>query len=141
MYVGYQNISRFLASYHNTHYHLQDFCHGTTCMTKEEHFNFLHSSLRNVIEWYFGILKTRFSILKKMVSYPFKIKTMIIITCMALHNFIHEQAISNDLFASYEDNNNVWIDNDNDADDMMDEDQEPCNMDMIQDMISQQIYI
>lgn len=137
--ASYQNIHGFLAPYRNTRYHLQDFRHGVKCMTKEDHFNFLHSSLRNMIERCFGVLKAQFLILKRMTLYHFKIQTMIIIACMTLYNFIHQQAIPDDLFASYEDSH-VQIDDDEDHNDMMDESQELCNMDIVRDVIVQQIY-
>ncbi|WVZ58991.1 hypothetical protein U9M48_009201, partial [Paspalum notatum var. saurae] len=56
-------------------------------------FNYVHSSLRNVIEHSFGVLKMKWRILKKLPSYPLAKQSKIILACMALHNFIRESAL------------------------------------------------
>ncbi|KAL2466888.1 DDE Tnp4 domain-containing protein [Abeliophyllum distichum] len=53
-----------------------------------EHFNFKHSSLRNVIERAFGILKNRWTILDRMPRYPFQKQTAVVVTAMTVYNFI-----------------------------------------------------
>jgi len=53
-------------------------------------FNHAHSSLRNVIERSFGVLKMKWRILKNLPSYPVNKQSKIIVACMALHNFIRE---------------------------------------------------
>jgi hypothetical protein len=65
---------------------------------KKEVFNHLHSSLRNVIECAFGVLKEKWRILKHLPSYPMKKQAKIILACMALHNFIRESHENDDLF-------------------------------------------
>ena len=53
-------------------------------------FNHAHSSLRNVIERSFGVLKMKWRILKNLSSYPVNKQSKIIVACMAPHNFIRE---------------------------------------------------
>src|SRR5689334_22742417 len=54
----------------------------------KETFNFAHSSLRNVVERSFGVLKQKWRMLLKVPSYPQAKQSQIIVACMALHNFI-----------------------------------------------------
>jgi hypothetical protein len=61
-------------------------------------FNHLHSSLRNVIERSFGVLKMKWRILHHLPSYPMEKQIKIIIACMALHNFIRDSALDDELF-------------------------------------------
>jgi hypothetical protein len=46
--------------------------------------------LRNVIERAFGVLKMKRRILLHMPSYPCDKQALIIVACMALHNFIRD---------------------------------------------------
>lgn len=61
---------------------------------KKELFNYLHSSLRNVIERAFGVLKMKWRILLDLPSYPMPKQSQIIMACMAIHNFIRESAMA-----------------------------------------------
>jgi hypothetical protein len=61
-------------------------------------FNFLHSSLQNVIERAFGVLKQKWRILKGIPSFPTHTQKHIIIACMALHNFIRDSNSEDKLF-------------------------------------------
>jgi hypothetical protein len=56
-------------------------------------FNFAHSSLRNVIERSFGVVKMKWRILLNLPSFSLKKQSKIIIACMAPHNFIRDSAI------------------------------------------------
>lgn len=60
---------------------------------KKELFNFAHSSLRNVIERSFEVLKMKWRILLNLPSYPMPKQSLIIIACMVIHNFIRESAL------------------------------------------------
>ncbi|CAN1128642.1 hypothetical protein LINPERHAP2_LOCUS4755, partial [Linum perenne] len=71
---------------------------------REELFNYRHSSLRNVIERCFGVLKARFLILKFMHSYSFKNQTRIVMACCTIHNFIRLHATRDELFDQFQDN-------------------------------------
>lgn len=90
---GYPNRLGYLAPYKGTKYHLPEFRQGPRPSGKRENFNYLHSSLRNVIERSFGVLKMKWRILLKLPSYPMAKQSKIILACMALHNFIRESAI------------------------------------------------
>ncbi|CAL0319960.1 unnamed protein product [Lupinus luteus] len=67
---GFPNMPGYLAPFRKTRYHLRDFRDGGRPRGKQELFNHRHSSLRNVIESCFGVLKARFPILKMMSNYP-----------------------------------------------------------------------
>ena len=69
--AAYIHTRGFMAPYRNARYWLNDFRSGGRANTKEEVFNQCHSRLRNVIERAFGVLKSRFPILKRMPSYSF----------------------------------------------------------------------
>jgi hypothetical protein len=75
----------YLPPYQNQRYHLQDF-HLRGAETLEEKFNFHHSSLRNVVEWAFGLLKSRWYVLRGLPMYERSRQVKIVITCFALHN-------------------------------------------------------
>ena len=53
----------------------------------------MHSSLRNVIERAFGVLKMKWRILLHLPSYPLEKQSKIVLACMALRNFIRESAM------------------------------------------------
>jgi hypothetical protein len=61
-------------------------------------FNHLHSSLCNVIEWAFGVVKEKLRILKHLPSYPMEKQAKIILACMVSHNFIRDSHENDDLF-------------------------------------------
>jgi hypothetical protein len=69
----------------------------------KEVFNYAHSSLRNVIERCFRILKNKWRILEHLPSYPIHKQAQIIVACMPLHNFIRDSALYNYDFENYED--------------------------------------
>lgn len=87
----YSNIPGFLTPY--LRYHLRDY-RGPRKEPRSsmELFNYRHSSLCNVIERYFGVLKCRFRILKVMPNYPPHRQRLIPIACCVLHNFIRKEA-------------------------------------------------
>ncbi|KAK6252766.1 hypothetical protein QUC31_014486 [Theobroma cacao] len=83
------NMLGFLTPILRERYHLNNFSSsGWESRGKEELFNYQHSSLRNVIERCFGVLKTCFNILKKMLPYPMKTQKYLSTACCAVHNFI-----------------------------------------------------
>ncbi|KAI5009115.1 hypothetical protein ZWY2020_010163 [Hordeum vulgare] len=87
---GYPNCDGYLAPYKGQKYHVPEFRQGLPPNGKKETFNFAHSSLRNVIERSFGVLKMKWRILQNMPSYSPEKQARIIIACMALHNCIRE---------------------------------------------------
>jgi len=51
-----------------------------------------------VIERSFGVLKMKWRVLLHMPSFPVEKQKKIIIACIALHNFIRDSALSDELF-------------------------------------------
>ena len=90
---AYKNSPGFLAPYRGQRYHLRDFRgSGRGSRSMKELFNHRHSSVRNIIERTFGVLKKRFPILKgPMQNYMLARQTSIVIACCVVHNFIREQ--------------------------------------------------
>jgi hypothetical protein len=90
---GYPNCPGYLTPYKGTKYHLPEYREGPLPKSKKEIFSFAHSSLRNIIERSFGVLKMKWRILLHMPSYPTYKQSQIIVACMALHNFIRASGI------------------------------------------------
>lgn len=92
---GYPNRIGYLAPFKGSTYHIPEFRlrNGRPPQGKYEMFNYLHSSLRNVIERSFGVLKQKWRILKEMPSFPTRTQKHIIMACMALHNFIRDSRL------------------------------------------------
>jgi len=67
---GYPNRPGYLAPFKGTKYHLPEYRDGPEPEGKNEIFNFTHSSLRNVIERCFGVLKMKWRILLGIPAYP-----------------------------------------------------------------------
>jgi hypothetical protein len=95
---SYPNKKDFLSPYKGEKYHLLEFRQGPRPSGKKEVFNYLHSSLRNIIEHAFGVLKEKWRILKHFPSYPMEKQAKIILACMALHNFIRDSNENDDIF-------------------------------------------
>ncbi|XP_042488222.1 uncharacterized protein LOC122068433 [Macadamia integrifolia] len=96
---GYTNQLGYLVPFRGQRYHLQDYGEGRPGpRTANELFNHRHSSLQNVIERTFGVLKNRFHILKSMKAYDIEDQSRIVVACCGIHNYIKEQAIQDQLF-------------------------------------------
>ena len=95
---GYPNRPGFLAPYRGTKYHVPEWREGPAPRGKKELFNYTHSSLKNVIERSFGVLKMKWRILLDLPSFPMAKQSKIIMACMALHNFIRQSGMMDDLF-------------------------------------------
>jgi len=97
---GYPNRHGYLAPIKGSTYHLPEFRlrRGRALQGKDEIFNFLHSSLRNVIERAFGVLKQKWRILKAMPSFSPRQQKHIIMACIALHNFIRDSKLRDEEF-------------------------------------------
>ncbi|KAF7115201.1 hypothetical protein RHSIM_Rhsim01G0138000 [Rhododendron simsii] len=98
---AYTHTRRFMAPYRNVRYWLADFQNGRRPGNKEERFNLTRARLRNVIERAFGVLKSRFPILKRMSSYPFGVQRNMVIACITMHNSDQFLDKFNDPNASY----------------------------------------
>ncbi|XP_038693712.1 protein ALP1-like [Tripterygium wilfordii] len=92
--AGYANKTGFLAPYKGERYHVPVFQNGAPASGPREVFNKAHARLWNVIERTFGVTKKKWRILNAMTSYDIKVQAMIVIACMALHNFIRIHAVN-----------------------------------------------
>ena len=93
----------FLSPYRGERYHLHDYRdRGRQPTNKEELFNYCHSSLQNVIERCFGVLKTHFPILKLMPPYPITTEKYLLTTCYTIHNFIRSYSPQDQLLIDFE---------------------------------------
>ncbi|CAH9094862.1 unnamed protein product [Cuscuta europaea] len=101
--AGYPDVPGFLAPYRGESYHLNDFRGRGRIRNKQALFNYRHSSLRNVIERCFRVLKERFLILVISRGYPLRRHVQIPITCCTMHNFIRMQDRNDRLFLEYKD--------------------------------------
>ncbi|XP_059635413.1 uncharacterized protein LOC132277592 [Cornus florida] len=95
---GYANKPGYLAPFRGHTYHFQEYRRTRQPRGREEVFNYRHSSLRNIIERYFGLLKMRFAILRAMPPYKFSTQVLIVMACCTLHNFIKNQHQPDDIF-------------------------------------------
>ena len=96
---GYPNRPGYLAPYKGTKYHHQEWKDAPPPEGMEETFNYAHSSIRNVIERSFGVLKMKWRILKEIPTYSTHKQSQIIVACCALHNFIRKSGIRDRHFA------------------------------------------
>ena len=87
-----QNI---ITPYRGVRYHLKEYSRRGPQNAKEL-FNHRHSSLRNVIERTFGVLKKRFPIIASGTEPHYDVDTMtkIVLACCILHNFL--RVVNND---------------------------------------------
>ncbi|KAL5705140.1 hypothetical protein ACHQM5_023482 [Ranunculus cassubicifolius] len=111
--AGYANTKGFLAPYRGVRYHLKKF-EGKKLQpkNKEELFNYTHSSLRNVIERCFGVLKARFPILTLGLPFSFETQGDIVIAACVLHNYIRIVRRDDWLFRKFENMKDVDVEND-----------------------------
>ena len=69
---GYGLSKQVLTPYRGARYHLKEFKNGTQGpQNYKEYFNMRHSSLRNVVERVFGMLKKRFSFINEMPTFTY----------------------------------------------------------------------
>ncbi|XP_058769575.1 protein ALP1-like [Vicia villosa] len=85
---GYPSLKGFLAPYKNARYHLAHFRLAPGFRSRNETFNYYHSSLRSVIERTFGVVKARWKVLQEMPNFKLQTQMAIIWACFALHNFL-----------------------------------------------------
>jgi hypothetical protein len=88
--AGYSICEGYLSPYQNQRYHLEDF-HRRGAETIEEKFNFHHSSMRNVVERVFGLLKSRWHVLRGLPMYERSRQVKIVIACFDLHNYLFDR--------------------------------------------------
>ncbi|XP_030444318.2 uncharacterized protein LOC115666804 [Syzygium oleosum] len=101
---GYAAAPGFLTPFKGERYHINDFRGRVRqATTARELFNHRHSSLRNVIERSFAVLKNRFFILRHMPSFSIQKQSCIVIACCAIHNYIRDQDKMDKNFSQYGD--------------------------------------
>jgi hypothetical protein len=88
--AGYPNRDGYLAPYEGQRYHIPEWRNSAAPNGEQVRFNYLHSSLRNVVERTFGVWKMKWRILLKMPTYPLDKQMMIVAATMCLHNYIRE---------------------------------------------------
>jgi len=105
--AGFGTCDALLVPYRKVRYHLAEWGHANVVYafifiyldfvikkvlssptTPEELFNLRHSSLRNVVERIFGIIKKRFAILHHAPEFSMKVQARIPPALCAIHNFI-----------------------------------------------------
>nr|KAJ0191564.1 hypothetical protein LSAT_V11C800427090 [Lactuca sativa] len=84
--AGYTNGEGFLTPYRGKRYHLNDWSRPPTNAKKL--YNMRHSLARNVIERCFGLIKSRWAILRYNAYHPIESMPRIIIACCLMHKFI-----------------------------------------------------
>ncbi|XP_028120775.1 uncharacterized protein LOC114318116 [Camellia sinensis] len=89
--AGFTNMLGFLVPFCSQCYCLQEF-HGRHYSGPKELFNHRHSSLCNIIERTFGVLKKHFPILRFMPNYKSTRQQPLVIACCIVHNWIHLHA-------------------------------------------------
>ncbi|XP_047162616.1 protein ALP1-like [Vigna umbellata] len=93
--AGFMLKNIVLTPYRGVRYHLKEYTRRGP-QNPRELFNHRHSSLRNVIERTFGVLKKRFPIIASGTEPHYGLETMtnIILACCILHNFL--RGVDND---------------------------------------------
>jgi hypothetical protein len=81
-------LNGYLTPYKGEKYHLPDFRLAGRGNKIEERFNYVHSSLRSMIERTFGVWKNKWRILRQMASYDIEDQRNIVVATCVLHNFI-----------------------------------------------------
>ncbi|XP_042487690.1 uncharacterized protein LOC122067917 [Macadamia integrifolia] len=96
---GYASRNGYLTPFKGERYHIPDYNGGRRQpRSTKELFNYRHSSLRNHIERCFGILKSRFPILKNMPQFSLSYQSYIVIACCGLHK---SEQIADALFQQF----------------------------------------
>jgi hypothetical protein len=87
--AGFMLKKGVITPYRGVRYHLKEYS-ARAPQNMKELFNHRHSSLRNVIERCFGVLKKRFPILSGGAEpfYSFEVMSDIVLACCILHNFL-----------------------------------------------------
>jgi hypothetical protein len=108
--AGFGLSRNVLTPYRGVRYHLKENrLAQERPQNKKELFNLRHSSLRNVIERVFGVLKKRFPLLNNMSSYRFATQVDLVLCMMILHNYIRKHQNYEDYYdrAANEEQQNI----------------------------------
>ena len=97
--AGYGLSKHVLTPYRGVRYHLKEWGNANQRpQNAKELFNYRHSSLRNVVERIFGVVKKRFPVLVVMKSYSFSFQCDLVMCSLMLHNFIRSNQLYDDEF-------------------------------------------
>ncbi|KAL0433435.1 UNVERIFIED_CONTAM: hypothetical protein Slati_2677800 [Sesamum latifolium] len=89
---GYNNGEGFLSPHRGVRYHLKEWESGNnTLQNHQEFFNMKHAYACNMIERAFGLLKSRWAILRSSSFYDIDDQNRITIAFCLLHNFICQE--------------------------------------------------
>ncbi|XP_058734266.1 uncharacterized protein LOC131605995 [Vicia villosa] len=99
--AGFMLRKGLITPLRSTRYHLKEFSITNPPRTPQELFNLRHSSLRNVVERAFGVVKKRFRIISSGAEATYGVDTQnyIILACCILHNYLMEVDPDEDLIA------------------------------------------
>jgi hypothetical protein len=87
--AGYPLRSFLLTLFRGVRYHLKEWSRSNQRpANKEELFNLRHSSLRNIIERSFGIIKWKFQILQRMPKFPFTTQVQIVLAAFIVQSLL-----------------------------------------------------
>lgn len=101
--AGYALTRMTLTPYRGVRYHLKEWVKGNRRpQSREELFNLRHSSLRNVIERTFGVVKKRFPYLDRMHAYDYPMQVDLVLCCFMIHNFIRLNQEADDEYDAWE---------------------------------------
>ncbi|XP_073133725.1 uncharacterized protein [Henckelia pumila] len=100
--AGYPTFKGFMGPYKDTRYHLPQFRLAPKFRSRNEVFNYHHSSLRTIIERTFGVCKARWKVLQNMPTFSMDTQFKIIVACFALHNFIRRYDATGDILEQLE---------------------------------------
>ncbi|XP_042961477.1 uncharacterized protein LOC122296110 [Carya illinoinensis] len=91
----------YILSYPRVRYHRSERHGNHTFQGYKDLFNYRHSSIRNVIERTFGVLKRHFRLLKNMLEYRPTRQRYIIIACCVINNFIQTITPNDQTFLAF----------------------------------------
>jgi hypothetical protein len=140
--AGYGLLSFVLTPYRGVRYHLKEWKMGNERpRNKKELFNLRHSSLRNVIERVFGVLKMRFPLLTNMTSYRYEFQVELVICIMILHNFIKSNQLYADPFDEQADANIAGANEDIDENEILENEATNNDLKQWRDDIAEQMWV
>jgi hypothetical protein len=142
--AGYPLGQFCLTPYRGVRYHLKEFgIANQRPQNARELFNLRHSSLRNIVERAFGVLKKRFEILNSMTSYSMDTQIKLVKSCFMIHNFIKVYGECEDEFEprAWREEFDAYILNNNDDPAFPANIEEDGDMDNYRDQIAADMWI
>ncbi|KAF7366907.1 Transposon en spm sub-class [Mycena sanguinolenta] len=95
--AGFPNCKALLVPYRGVRYHLNEWLRSNQSpQNPQELFNLRHAQARNVIERIFGVLKSRWGVLRAPLKYDMEIQARVPVALMAIHNLILKYDLEED---------------------------------------------